>query len=164
MPAIACLLLLPFFPLPGLHPGTNALIICISTIVIILKNNTTLNRATGTKFLAKIGDFSYSLYLVHWALICFMKNSWVGTTPDAPFAYRLGMLILSFPIAYLLYSTIEKPIRDNPKLTLNKSLILKLFTSSAILILVIPATLLLRPSTFDFLDARKVNYGFSKEC
>lgn len=112
VPALLCLLALPFLPAAGMCPGFNALLICVATLIVILKYSHRLNAAWPTQVLARIGDFSYSLYLVHWPIIAFMKNAWVGRSPELPIDLRLLALVLSFGLAYLLYRLVEYPIMN----------------------------------------------------
>ena len=164
LPALACLLLLPIVPLGGPHPGWNAMAVCLATIIVILRDDTRLKQMMATKILARVGDFSYSLYLVHWPLICFMKNAWIGSSPDAPLPYRLAILLISFPVAYALYRTVEKPARSSEFLTLRKSLVFQTVAVSLLLVSITPVAMLMAPAQIDFLDVRKVNYGFSPAC
>lgn len=95
-PAIFSLMLIPFFPFGGIHPGLNAFLICIATLVVLLSTNTALNSSIVTKALGRVGDVSYSLYMVHWPVIAFVKNAWVGSTYEVQFKWRFMTLALSF--------------------------------------------------------------------
>lgn len=162
-PSLLCLLLLPLMPLKGTHPGVNAILICVATLVVILRNSQWLNSALPTKLLAKIGDFSYSLYLVHWPIISFVKNSWVGQTPEVPLDLRLTTLVLSFLLAYLLYRFIEDPIRRS-SFRLSKPFLGRVALSSVLLVAITPAAMYAMPVQIDFKEARRTNYGFSEKC
>lgn len=163
VPSLLCLLLLPFMPFKGAHPGLNALLVCVATLIVILRNSPWLNSAFPTKFLARIGDFSYSLYLVHWPIIAFMKNSWVGSNPEVPTYLRLTTLALSFVIAYSLYRLVEDPIRRS-SFSLSRPLISKVTLSSVLLVSITPVAMYGMPSQIDFKEARRTNYGFSEAC
>lgn len=163
IPSLLCLLVLPFMPLKGSHPGANAVLICLATLIVILRNSPWLNSALPTKLLAKIGDFSYSLYLVHWPIISFVKNSWVGSTPEVPLALRLTTLGLSFLLAYLLYRFIEDPIRRR-NFSFSKPLFRKLALSSLLLCSITPVAMYAMPAQIDFKEVRRTNYGFSEKC
>ena len=163
IPGVLCLLALPFFPVTGGHPGVSALLVCIATVVVILKNSQLLNAAWPTRALAVIGDFSYSLYLVHWPIMAFMKNAWVGTGIDPPPSLRWLTLGLSFGLAYLLYRWVERPIRRS-KLTLSRPLFMKAALSSVVLMSITPMAMQASPAQTDYRAVRKPNFGFSETC
>lgn len=163
VPALLCLLALPFMPFKGTHPGINALLVCLATLVIILQNSPWLNGALSARLLARVGDFSYSLYLVHWPIIAFMKNAWVGRNPELPIELRATALALSFAGAYLLYRLIEDPIR-NSSFRFTRPMLGRVALSSALLVSVTPMSMLAMPTHIDFKEARKLNYGFGEAC
>ena len=163
VPSLLCLLLLPFMPLNGTHPGLNAILICIATLVVILQNSQRLNSALATKLLGRIGDFSYSLYLVHWPIIAFVKNAWVGQSSEVPINLRLTTLALSFILAYLLYRFIEDPIRRSD-FSLSAPLLSNVALASVLLVSITPVTMYAKPAQTDFQEVRKSNYGFSEKC
>jgi len=136
-PALLCLLVLPFLPTVGVHPGLNALLVCMATLIVILQKSPWLNAAWPTRTLAAVGDFSYSLYLVHWPIIAFMKNAWVGDGTDLSLDLRLLALALSLGVAYLLYRTVEDPIRRSG-FQFSKALLAKVALSSTLLVAVTP--------------------------
>jgi hypothetical protein len=163
LPALVCLLVLPFFPTIGLHPGFNALLVCVATLIVILQNSHRLSTAWPTQALARIGDFSYSLYLVHWPIIALMKNAWIGSSPELPLELRLLALTLSFVLAYLLYRLVEDPIRRS-RFKFSASLMAKVAFSSALLISITPLAIQAMPARMDFKELRKTNYGFAESC
>lgn len=164
VPALLCLLVLPFLPVVGIHPGINAVLIALATLVIILRNSHRLNSALPTRVLAHVGDFSYSLYLVHWPIIAFMKNAWLGSDPLLPLEMRLSALALSFSLAYLLYRVIEDPIRKR-SFEFSVPLIVKVTVSSVLLVVITPLVLLqTKAEQIALRDARAINPGFSTIC
>ncbi|HOE43895.1 MAG TPA: hypothetical protein PLB25_20035, partial [Rhodoferax sp.] len=59
LPALLCLVCLPFFPVSSNHPGMDATLICLSTIIVILRNSGWLSSTRSISVLAVIGDFSW---------------------------------------------------------------------------------------------------------
>jgi len=108
-PALLTLLLFPFAPTAAPHPGLNAIIVCLATLVLILRQHPSLDENIATRYIAKVGDFSYSLYLVHWPLFAFANNVYIT---GAPTGVRLGLVALSFALGYLLFRYVELPIRQ----------------------------------------------------
>jgi peptidoglycan/LPS O-acetylase OafA/YrhL len=93
-------------------PGAAALLPCVGTGLIIYaggRGDTVVDRLLGLRPLAFLGLISYSLYLWHWPLIVFWKQSLVGEfTPLA----RVGLLVASIVLATLSWKFIEQPIRS----------------------------------------------------
>ncbi|MGO4777817.1 acyltransferase family protein, partial [Lysobacter sp. 2RAB21] len=59
-----------------------------------------------------VGLISYPLYLWHWPLLSLAHTiDWRDYTP----ALRVGVVALSFVLAWLTYRYIERPLRTSPK-------------------------------------------------
>ncbi|MBY0236395.1 MAG: acyltransferase, partial [Burkholderiaceae bacterium] len=162
-PSLMVLCLLPFFPLGRQHPGLSAVLICTATLLIVLRQHAGLEKLRVTAALAKVGDFSYSLYLVHWPLIALLKNAWVGADRQLPLGLRLAVLLLSFVSAYLLYRFVENPFR-HARVNPNPKLILKAVLVSVVLMTLAPLALWLRQDSTDYLSLRRVNQGLDERC
>ena len=68
-PAGMATVLLLWRPLGGAHPGKSAAIVCVCTLLVILREHPSVPSWKGAKVLAWFGDLSYSLYLLHWPLV-----------------------------------------------------------------------------------------------
>ncbi|HTO29587.1 MAG TPA: acyltransferase family protein [Pararhizobium sp.] len=164
-PAVVSLIVLPFTPQFGHHPGLNALAICVATIVIILRKHPIFNASGMVTAMGKIGDISYSLYLVHWPLFAFLNNSWLGQAGSErpPLEWRASLLLLSFLLAVLLNRTIEKPLRFTAA-----SKPIKVFAGSiaASLAVLAVSTGISRATapTADYAAMRRSNQGLSEKC
>lgn len=131
-PALAALLIIPASPLSDIHPGSDAVIICLATLIIILRQHPVLNETRVPKLLAKIGDYSYSLYLVHWPLFAFANNAYLST--EVPLEVRIGLLALSILLAVVLYHAVEKPIHHAGKEKFKKIAIVLGFASVVLIV------------------------------
>jgi peptidoglycan/LPS O-acetylase OafA/YrhL len=164
-PAVLCLSALPFFPELGHHPGINALAVCLATMVIILRKHPALASSHVIHGLGKVGDISYSLYLVHWPLFAFLNNSWLGEigSEHPSFAWRAGLLLLSVILAVVLNRTIEKPLRFMPL-----SSPIKIFAGSvAASVILLPLSTGISRATapaVDYAEIRRANVGLSERC
>jgi peptidoglycan/LPS O-acetylase OafA/YrhL len=107
-PAVALLVLIPLFPFGGVHPGIDVLLVCSATIVIILSAVERYWKTAVVRSLAFVGDFSYSLYLVHWPILAILTNLWAG---EVPLWARLAGVGIAFPLSYLQYRYVENPVR-----------------------------------------------------
>jgi peptidoglycan/LPS O-acetylase OafA/YrhL len=108
-PALLVLVLLPFLPVASPHPGVDALLVCIATLVVILVRHPLLEGKLPVAALARVGDMSYSLYLVHWPVFAFAANAWVS---DPPAPVRAALLAASGLMAWLLHRYVEQPARQ----------------------------------------------------
>jgi len=94
-------------------PGFFALIPCIGTALIIRFGNAPrLAFLLSNLLVVGVGRVSYSLYLVHWPLIVFyLYYRPVGIDRIE----KLALLAITFVLAIILYTFIEKPFRKMEK-------------------------------------------------
>lgn len=162
-PAVLLLVTLPILPLPAWggigHPGVNALLISGATAALLLS----VGRVRAPRILmpvVRLGDFSYSLYLVHWPLIALVNNAWVGMA-DAPGLAQARWIAaaVSLPLAWLLWRWVEQTTRrwPLPRGLRGWSLVLAMTVALALLPLMTSATQ-------SAPDARRPNHGFSVGC
>ncbi len=111
-PALALVFAIPLFPLPSSDPGWNAVIVCLATATAILAASPAVNRWAATRGLAKIGDFSYSLYLVHWPLFALSRTAFIDAV--LPWPLTAALVAASYALAILLYRWVETPLRGAP--------------------------------------------------
>jgi peptidoglycan/LPS O-acetylase OafA/YrhL len=163
-PALILVVAIPVFPIGGLHPGPDAIVVCLATLVLILAEKRALNRGFLVTWIGKVGDFSYSLYLVHWPLFAFLSNIWAGElNSPPPLSLRLGVLVLSMVLGYSLYRWVEKPLRRAP-VSSNGMAMLKLGLGAACVACVagcLPATVRSSP---DYGQITRQNTGFDSAC
>lgn len=162
-PALAAMLLLPMWPLGGTHPGIGALTICLATLIVILRRHEGLERTVVVRWLARVGDISYSLYLVHWPIVALLRNTWVGPGDELPVEARVGAGLLAFAAAYLLYGYVERPTHRAP-LRFTRRRFAGVVLSSFVLMLVAPGEILASKPSMDFQEVRRVNFGLHEAC
>jgi peptidoglycan/LPS O-acetylase OafA/YrhL len=83
-------------------PGWSTMIPVIATAIIIGANV----YLPAWFLLPKLGDYSFSMYLVHWPLIIFLHN-------------KVVIISLTFVLAYLVTKFVENPFRFNPHFKLS---------------------------------------------
>ena len=128
IPAFAVLLASPFVNTGLSHPGLDAVIVCFATAIVLLANHKMLNGQKRMFFVNKIGDVSYSLYLVHWPIIA-IANASIETESVT---IKAMLLAASFISAFALYRFVEEPFRKmqygiKPSLVVFPALTLALF-------------------------------------
>jgi peptidoglycan/LPS O-acetylase OafA/YrhL len=164
-PAVAAVLALPLMPAWGdQQPGPGALVLCAATLMVILREHENLfNKAIG-RALARVGDISYSLYLVHWPLFAFLNNAWIGDgEKEAPLKYRLVALALSFVLGYLLHRFVEVPFR-RASWPLSASAVLRTGAAALGIVAISSALAIVVAPGSNYADRLRPNFGFSPAC
>lgn len=94
------------------HPSLAALIVVLSTTAIIWIG---LGRIVSTeaplsRIFIKLGDYSYSIYLVHFPIIVLVNYSEFGGTRLGynDISHLLGIIFLTIVASFLLYKYVEK--------------------------------------------------------
>lgn len=161
-PSVATLILVPAFPFDIIrHPGIDALIVCVATLIVILRHHPGFSASAAVKGFAFVGDFSYSLYLVHWPILAFVNNLYLG--PNAPLSVRLVCVALSLALGYALYRFVEQPVRQAIS-TPNRGLLSGTIAVS-LLIAALPSILFaLNRDSRDFAHLRRPNFGLDRAC
>ncbi|MDA1173238.1 MAG: SGNH hydrolase domain-containing protein [Chloroflexi bacterium] len=93
-------------------PGIAAIWPVLGTGAVIWANGTKLTfvgQLLATRPLVFVGLISYSLYLWHWPLFVFAR--YVNSTAFLSFGWNLGVVSLSFTLAYLSWRFIKTPFR-----------------------------------------------------
>lgn len=93
-----------------IHPRGDALIIVIATSLMIAGKDNWLPKNLLTRAVKKVGDWSYSLYLLHWPLIVFATAGYLGSIPTSA---KIFIFFFSLAIAFLQYKFIEEPFRHS---------------------------------------------------
>jgi peptidoglycan/LPS O-acetylase OafA/YrhL len=106
--AVMVLLAMPLVPVPGLAAYWLALPACVATALLLPGPG---RRAGWLGPLARVGDASYSLYLVHWPLFGFAHVLWMG---DPPCAVALCLLVATGVLGLALNRLVEAPGRWYP--------------------------------------------------
>jgi peptidoglycan/LPS O-acetylase OafA/YrhL len=158
-PSLALLCLLPFFPFGGFHPGLDALLACTATLIIILRAHPLLNSAI-TRPLAFVGDFSYSLYLVHWPLFALATNMWVG---ELPTWFKTVGIFASMILAWMQYHFVEDPVR-RARMSASWSRAGAIVAMSALTISIPYVAIALGRAPETYIEARRGNTGLGPAC
>lgn len=144
-------------PLDDVQPRFDALLVCAATLWLLLSAPAFLNGA-AVRPLARIGDISYSLYLVHWPLLAFAHSYYAGDSVPQP--VMLALVAVAFVGAILLHVAVEVPCRRAdfrlPRFS----------TPTLILLPLLCLPLLARAATpvADWQAERRPNHGLGKIC
>lgn len=161
-PAVGALLLVPFFPTGAAHPGADALIVCLATLVVILRKHPLLNDGGGLRPICWLGDISYSLYLVHWPMLALAANAWVSPTPGT---VRLLLACSAVLVAWGMFRWVEQPIRQANVRFSGKIAVMAVGSSAALIFVAVLAFLVESSnSSRDWLAIRRSNVGLGQAC
>ena len=94
-------------------PGAAAALPVLATAAMIIGGAATgglhATRLLGLAPFQFVGAISYSLYLVHWPLQIIPQAA-VGEESPLPLAVKLGLGAVAFPLAWLQYRFVERPV------------------------------------------------------
>jgi len=160
-PAIFVLLVMPFIEFPVPHPGLPALGICVATLVVILAQNEPIARSLPVKALGRVGDISYSLYLVHWPIMVFATAAYLG---EPTVLARVAAVGIALVCAIAMYVLVEQPTRKGLKRA--NAVFFGGMVASAFLVVGAHYGIVygLSRQTVDFAALRAPNYGLDKAC
>lgn len=164
-PALGVVVLLPFTPIKSLQPGWETASICAGTVVLILRNHSVMNTGPVMRAFAWIGDRSYAFYLIHWPVLAFFNNLWIGKRPDdQPVWLLLSLVTLSLFLASLVTRFVENPVRRGARQKPALPVIASILVATGALATLAAGAANHSASTKDFAYLRRVNYGFDSAC
>ena len=159
-PACLVLLVIPLRPIGTPHPGLDAFLVCSATLIVLVARHPVLNTGPLPRLLARVGNFSYSLYLVHWPIFAFLNNVYLG---EQPRSLRLMAALLALGLGYALYRSVEVPVRRSALGPSGR--LLGATVAATVVVLAIPVAggrLLSRG--IDYAKLRRPNFGLGRAC
>ncbi|MEJ6008922.1 acyltransferase family protein [Novosphingobium aquae] len=91
-----------------IQPGWPAIAVCAATALILLGRDGWLPGNLVTMATARIGDWSYSIDLIHWPLLWFAGLVYLG---NPPLWLKCALLLVSIGLGWLQYRHVEQPLR-----------------------------------------------------
>jgi len=170
LPALVALLVVPVVPIAA-PPFVNIALVCTATLLVILRRHETVADTPIPRAFARVGDASYSLYLVHWPIFAFINNVYAGDPsfgePGMP--VLVAGVALSLLLGWGLYRQVELPVR-RAQFRFRRRWALAALAMSAVLALM-PLALAARTATVgadaqavDYAWLRRDNVGFGDAC
>ncbi|MGO1501388.1 MAG: acyltransferase family protein [Marinobacter sp.] len=163
--SLMVIFLVCFIGLDSVHPRGDALIVVIATSIIILGRDNWLPDFKVLHWVERVGDWSYSIYLVHWPLFAFAYLGYVGQIPESS---TIVLIFISVLLGYLQYRFVEIPFRYGWKSQGRSTWGWFVVATAAVFIIPSPMVFGLDDSktalSRSIEEARKINYGLSAEC
>ncbi|WP_018240294.1 acyltransferase family protein [Ensifer sp. BR816] len=156
-PALGLLLLIPFGPSGLQNPIVDAALVCLATLILLLAppwNN------VAVRGMARIGDISYSLYLIHWPVLVYVRAAWVAEPPALAICAAVAFSVVA---SLALHRFVEEPFRQG-FVTSRGRMASGLVAATALLSLAPSVDLGATESRPGFSDVRRINYGLGKAC
>jgi peptidoglycan/LPS O-acetylase OafA/YrhL len=91
------------------HPGWAAILVCLSTAVLMIPGAEMGRLKSSLVPVTMIGDRSYSLYLVHWPVFAFANHIFINPVPGYVNAV---LLIVCMALAEIQYRFVEQRFRS----------------------------------------------------
>jgi peptidoglycan/LPS O-acetylase OafA/YrhL len=113
--ALGVILLSFLFGVSPKQPGPDALIASLMTAVVLMGRDGWLHHNIITRAIARIGDWSYSVYLVHWPLISFAFIVYLG---DPPVLLLIALGLLAVVLGWAQYRFVELLFLDKERMPL----------------------------------------------
>ena len=159
--ALGLLVLVCLSPLERPHPRADAVIAVALTALLVAGDGRWLGHGAPVRAIAKVGDWSYSLYLVHWPLFALATCAYLGRVP-AP--VRIGLIVLSVVLAWLQYRYVEQRFRHGQRADLRLAL---RFGAGALAVAALPMALAAVRAPHDpaaVANPLERNQGISARC
>ncbi|RUU12856.1 acyltransferase [Mesorhizobium sp. USDA-HM6] len=154
LPALALLLFIPIVPVT---PVADAALVCLATSILLIAPSSDNVAVRG---MARIGDVSYSLYLIHWPVLVFVRAAWLADTPALAI---YAAVAFSFVASWALYRFVEEPFRRGcvrSRIQLSSGLV----AVSVLLGFSPSVAITATQSNIDFANIRRSNKGLGPAC
>ncbi|QLL64365.1 acyltransferase family protein [Sinorhizobium mexicanum] len=157
LPALALLLIVPIAPTGLQNPVMDAALVCLATLILLLapsRNN------VAVRGMARIGDISYSLYLIHWPVFVYVRSAWLAEPPALAIYTAIAFSVVA---SWALYRFVEEPFRRG--VVTSHVRLAPGFVAASIVLGFAPAVdIAATQSKADFSEIRRINYGLGRAC
>lgn len=163
--ALLVIILVSSAGVDSIHPRGDALIVVLATSLLVLGGSDWLPGFRLLRGIERIGDWSYSVYLVHWPLFAFAYLGYAGFIPTPVKLLLIGGALV---LGYAQYRWVEVPFRygwnSRSRATWNW------FAVATLAVVIIPTPMVLggspgsRSDRVNYSEIRKTNFGLSREC
>ncbi|CDZ40817.1 Acetyltransferase NoeT [Neorhizobium galegae bv. officinalis] len=157
LPALVLILLIPFGPSGLQNPIVNAALVCLATLILLLSPN---KDNVAVRSMARIGDISYSLYLIHWPVLVYVRAAWLEEPPSLAIYAAVAFSVVA---SLVLHRFVEKPFQRG-FVTSRGRMASGLVAATVLLGFALSVDIGAAESKGGFSESRRINYGLAREC
>lgn len=158
--ALGVLLLTMIFPPTTTHPGPGALLVALST-ALLLVGTINFGRSPLARGMYFFGDISYSLYLFHWPLIAVANHVYANAVP---IPVMTVLMALAVTLSYLSFRLVEQPFRDPSSVSLCRVFVLAAGTGTLVMLFASGLYVALASTSGVRAASNAPNYGLGQAC
>lgn len=152
------------FGFDDVHPRLDSMIVVMGTTMLLLGKDNWLPNHPVISAIKKTGDWSYSIYLVHWPLFAF---AYVGYVEDVPWHISALLIPISIALGGMQYRCIEAPFHFN--WSESKAVVWRKVGFATVALIAVPIGVYAHSNRIDLEndpidEIRKINHGLSSEC
>lgn len=160
--SIAVVVGLAFRPFGQSRPGVDALLVCLATAILLAAPFRFFLSGLPAALLSRVGDISYSLYLVHWPIVAYLNATNVNGA-GVGWPIRLVGFLLAWVLAIVLYKYIEQPFRSGSRVS-TKLAPLHLLAAGGVLVATAFGLAAWSNTSQNFADRLRGNSGLHPVC
>ncbi|NGO52078.1 acyltransferase [Mesorhizobium camelthorni] len=156
LPALV-LILIPIGPSGSQNPIVDAALVCLATLILLLSPS---RDNVAVRSMARIGDISYSLYLVHWPVLVYVRAAWLAEPPALAIYAAVAFSVVA---SLVLHRFVEKPFRQG--FVASRGRMASGLVAATVLLGFAPSVDIgAAESRVGFSESRRINYGLGRAC
>lgn len=157
LPALVLILLIPIGPPGSQNPIVDAALVCLATLILLLSPS---RDNVAVRSMARIGDISYPLYLVHWPVLVYVRAAWLAEPPALAIYAAVAFSVVA---SLVLHRSVEKPFRQG--LVASRGRMASGLVAATVLLGFAPSVdICAAESRVGFSESRRINYGLGSAC
>jgi hypothetical protein len=141
------------------------MLVVLAAVIIVLGNDRWVPNFRSIRVVERMGDWSYSIYLVHWPLFAYAYIAYVGIIP---LKMSIFLACLSILFGFLQYRYVEVPYRyvrqEGQRRIQAKYVAMPLLGLSIVWLLFISAENRVQSSEINFEFIQRPNVGLGDRC
>ncbi|MGZ2505331.1 acyltransferase [Rhizobium leguminosarum] len=157
LPALVLILLIPIGPSGLQNPIVDAVLVCLATLILLLSPS---RDNVAVRSMARIGDISYSLYLIHWPVLVYVRAAWLEEPPAVAIYAAVAFSVVA---SLVLHRFVEKPFQQGFVASRGR-MASGLVAATVLLGFALSVDIGAAESKGGFSESRRINYGLARAC
>ncbi|WP_342394763.1 acyltransferase family protein [Sinorhizobium numidicum] len=148
---------MPIGPSGSQNPIVDAALVCLATVILLLSPS---RDNVAVRSMARIGDISYSLYLVHWPVLVYVRAAWLEEPPALAIYAAVAFSVVASSV---LHRFVERPFRQG--FVASRGRMASGLVAATVLLGFAPSVDIgAAESRVGFSESRRINYGLGSAC